>query len=568
MFGKTVSAGGLLALFLFLAPHVVTASKTSKTMCKCLPGDSCYPSARQWSQFSSTLSHPLISNQRPLASVCYHDSPNFSASACATATTNENDAIYLAGKSNAAQYVNFEAIINGSSVQDCPYDTSNATTCFQGRVPPNAVNVSTVADIQKAVRFASQHNLRLVVRNSGHELMGRSLGVGALEVFTHNLQDLEFFDNFVPTGAPRGTASQFAVTMGTGISWNTAYSESNKHNRSLPGGLSPYGTVGAAGGWQLGGGHSALSRYFGLGVDNALQFTVVLPNGTYVTANQFINKDLFWHSVETHPDPPYTAYFFIATGNSTEAYVDLLETWNHYHNALSDAGWSGVWPFFDNTLFLTMLAQNTPPSPAANATMLSFVNATSALPVSISAPLYLSKGFGFNFTSVVPGPPHSVTSSWLLPRNLTAPSNARQLAEIYANLTGGVAYMVGGGPVATADPSTVALTPAWRTIVSDLVLLPTGPGLPPATTADVPAIRQALFDQMQVFRQLAPPPIGGQYLNEPDYLEVNWQDAYWGPNYPRLLSIKKSIDPNDLLIVRRGVNSEAWDDEIICKTIS
>ena len=42
-----------------------------------------------------------------------------------------------------------------------------------------------------------------------HELMGRSLGVGALEIFTHNLQDLQFFDNFVPTGAPRGTHGQF-----------------------------------------------------------------------------------------------------------------------------------------------------------------------------------------------------------------------------------------------------------------------------------------------------------------------------------------------------------------------
>jgi len=42
-------------------------------------------------------------------------------------------------------------------------------------------------------------------------------------------------------------------------------------------------------------------------------------------------------------------------------------------------------------------------------------------------------------------------------------------------------------------------------------------------------------------------------------------EAYWGPNYPRLLEIKRRIDPKDLLIVRKGVNSEAWDDEIICK---
>ena len=184
-----------------------------------------------------------------------------------------------------------------------------------------------------------------------------------------------------------------------------------------------------------------------------------------------MNKDLFWSlrggggpsfgivvstTVKTHPNPPYTAFFHIATGNSTEAYIDLLETWNKYHNALSDSGWSGVWPFFGNSLFLTMLAQGTPPAPAANATMLAFVNATKALPgvnITTSMSVYYpnfqafnfdnlvdsSRGFGFNFTAAVPGPPHSVTSSWLLPRNLTAPANARQVAEIYANLTGGVA---------------------------------------------------------------------------------------------------------------------------------
>ena len=64
--------------------------------------------------------------------------------------------------------------------------------------------------------------------------------------------------------------------MGAGISWNTAYSEANKHNRSLPGGLSPHGTVGAAGGWQLGGGHSALSRYFGLGkFDHTIPWSIL-----------------------------------------------------------------------------------------------------------------------------------------------------------------------------------------------------------------------------------------------------------------------------------------------------
>jgi hypothetical protein len=33
------------------------------------------------------------------------------------------------------------------------------------------------------------------------------------------------------------------------------------------------------------------------------------------------------------------------------------------------------------------------------------------------------------------------------------------------------------------------------------------------------------------------------------------------------LALKKEVDPNDLFIVHKGVNSEAWDDEVICKTV-
>lgn len=60
----------------------------------------------------------------------------------------------------------------------------------------------------------------------------------------------------------------------------------------MVGGTSP--TVGASGGWVLGGGHSALSTLHGLGVDNVLQMRVVLPNGTYITASRCQNQDIFF----------------------------------------------------------------------------------------------------------------------------------------------------------------------------------------------------------------------------------------------------------------------------------
>ena len=53
-------------------------------------------------------------------------------------------------------------------------------------------------------------------------------------------------------------------------------------------------TVGAAGGYSLGGGHSALSPMYGLTVDSILEVDVVIANGTLLTANSCTNPDLFW----------------------------------------------------------------------------------------------------------------------------------------------------------------------------------------------------------------------------------------------------------------------------------
>jgi len=137
------------------------------TKCKCLPSDPCFPSSATWASFAKNISNPLISNQRPLAAPCYPNTPEYSSAACDAAKAVDGTAVILAGKINAMQYVNFEAIVNSSTIQDCPYDVQPGGVCYQGRVPSYAVNVSTVSDIQNTIRFASTHNLHLVVRNTG-----------------------------------------------------------------------------------------------------------------------------------------------------------------------------------------------------------------------------------------------------------------------------------------------------------------------------------------------------------------------------------------------------------------
>ena len=56
-----------------------------------------------------------------------------------------------------------------------------------------------------------------------------------------------------------------AITLGAGVQWHEAFDAVQGNNRTVVGGISAGGSVGAAGGWLLGGGHSAISPSYGLG---------------------------------------------------------------------------------------------------------------------------------------------------------------------------------------------------------------------------------------------------------------------------------------------------------------
>jgi FAD/FMN-containing dehydrogenase len=45
------------------------------------------------------------------------------------------------------------------------------------------------------------------------------------------------------------------------------------------------------------------------------------------------------------------------------------------------------------------------------------------------------------------------------------------------------------------------------------------------------------------------------YFNETDYFEADWQTAFWGDNYARLLQVKERYDPDGLFFVHHGVGT-------------
>jgi hypothetical protein len=128
-------------------------------------------------------------------------------------------------------------------------------------------------------------------------------------------------------------------------------------------------------------------------------------------------------------------------------------------------------------------------------------------------------------------------------------NNATARAAVVSSLTT-IAYAVGitgqlvaGGAVAAADAAATSLHPAWR---SAGVHVSFGAAWQPnASQAEREAVFQGVSALTDLLRSDAPG--SAAYFSESDYLEPNWQDAFWGPNYARLQQVKAAVDPAGLL---------------------
>lgn len=201
-----------------------------------------------------------------------------------------------------------------------------------------------------------------------------------------------------------------------------------------------------------------------IGADNVIQYTVVLPDASHVTANAYENSDLFWAlrggggpsfgvvtsvTYKTHPSIPFTGAFYTATASSSDSFLNLLELWIQHHNGLSDAGWGGVWPFTTNSLFLTLTTQGSPPTrPTALTALNSFYNESMKLDgVNVSLAITVpyksyqeffvdnlvdtSLGHGLNYSSFHVAGTRGLSTSWIMPRTLTSAGNATALAKAF-----------------------------------------------------------------------------------------------------------------------------------------
>ncbi|KAJ6481261.1 FAD-binding domain-containing protein [Mycena vitilis] len=561
------SASLLLVFPLFHSSQALGKRET----CRNVPGSAGFPSAGAWNALNETISGRLVETVP-------------SAKYCATLPGGCTDAqwtsaLFRSTIPGAMNKVNFEQDYDLNPVSLC---LLNSTTCEQGDVPIYSVEAQTAGDIQAAIEFASTHNLRLVVKSSGHDFLGRSTARNSLLVRTASFKNLAFTDAFYVGTQNMGSA----VTVGSGVHLQDLYTQTKAQGKVAVGGSAA--TVSVAGGYLQGAGHSALGPLFGLAADNVLEFHVVVASGDLLQVNNISNPDLFYAlrgggagswgvivnaTIRTFPTFSGT-FSLIELGATTNAAAGALAGVHAQHIFDLDAVRAGQYFWLEKSGNLSVLAINTftPNTTVDEGTTLLMPFLTDALAVpgvfliekeivnmNVNDALYMADDVAATF---------EVQGSRLIPeaayRDAGAPATVQ---KVYTQLLDGGAVqilgnLVAGGQVSDNADIESAVNPAWRTAKTHVIVVNFWNET--SSVQEVNTVRNEFqTNQLPILEQLSGSH-AGSYSNEGDALEPNFQTTFYGPNYAKLSAIKAKYDPNDLFMVAAGVGSERWDNTGMC----
>ncbi|KAL2128688.1 hypothetical protein VTI74DRAFT_8837 [Chaetomium olivicolor] len=565
------------SLFRFGDGATTTSTVTSRTnspKCKLLPGDPSWPSPRTWSVFNATLNGALIQTV-PLAAPCYANWPShYNPAACSALRAQWSDPHLHVADPSSAMFPLYQG-------RTCmPTDDPHASNCTLGAYAAYSVAATEVRDIQLALNFARNVGLRLVVKNTGHDFADKSIGAGALSVWTHRLKDIEFLGDYDCRGY-KGPAFR----LGAGVETEEVYRAAEENGVTAVGGECR--TVGLAGGYTAGGGHSPMSALVGMAADQVLSMDVVLPNGRFVTVHEDAYPDLYWAlrggggstygvvtsvTIRAYPKVPVTTMTFAFTTSptiSTDTFFAGFRAYMTYFDAFTRAGAYGY--FLVTSIGPGQYLFSMNPMWGSNVTLPEFSTLVAPfltdlrnLNISLTPNITTYPSFYTAFTNTFPpeqvGTADNHAASRLFPReNFLRPAKLKAtLATVrHAVENGGV--LIGYNIRAAPNPSVNqanAVNPAWRRATGFFILAATWPDN--ATTELIQQASETLTnDWMERWRAVSPG--GGAYMSEGDINEPDWRGAFYGEYYDRLLELKKRYDPTGLFYAPTAVGSEEWE---------
>jgi hypothetical protein len=263
---------------------------TNVPYCRCRPWEPCWPTEEEWAAFNTSIDGGLV-RLKPVGYVCHE--PTFNCSACDDILTQSRDSLWRASQPGNSPRSRITLRRSGSATnklsegtlqnwvwesgsfpnETCMVGTSaRGSLCYQGRIPLYSAIVLSTQHVQKAIIFAKERNLRLVIKNTGHDTSGRSSSPNSFQIYTHLLKGLQYHANFQPQGAQ--TSYGPALSIDAGEMQLEVYQKGAWEGFNVVGGDCP--SVAAVGGFLQGGGVSSFhSHSRGLAVDNVLQYQVV-----------------------------------------------------------------------------------------------------------------------------------------------------------------------------------------------------------------------------------------------------------------------------------------------------
>ncbi len=174
------------------------------------------------------------------------------------------------------------AAMRGPLIQagDPSYDEARALyNAMIDKRPALIAQCADVADVIAAVNFARDTGMLVAVRGGGHN------GPGLGSVDDGLVIDLS------PMHGVRVDPVKRTARVEGGAKLGDLHHATHAFGLGTPSGI--ISTTGV-GGITLGGGIGHLTRQFGLAIDNLLEADVVLADGSFVTASETENPDLFW----------------------------------------------------------------------------------------------------------------------------------------------------------------------------------------------------------------------------------------------------------------------------------
>ena len=148
--------------------NATPAQSSAKNGCRVIPSDPQWPSPQQWAELNKTVNGRLVATI-PIGAPCYkstydvitgqYDLSTYNEAACAKVKAGWHDPAFHERSSSSIMQTYFAQ--NGCN----PIAVPNDGKCGLGSYIRYAINVAGDED----VAFAQKNNVRLLIRNTGHE---------------------------------------------------------------------------------------------------------------------------------------------------------------------------------------------------------------------------------------------------------------------------------------------------------------------------------------------------------------------------------------------------------------